>query len=350
MREAGPDAATVAFEDWEDSVLRKLAVEGMAAHGPMALAILDKYATDPDFRAILREHGPQVIPAIAKSDFAPEALAYLKNKPNKSWSESLGQTLMALSKESGQDTIQRIKNDGMDRIAYVQKDLVKMQEFLPLYDVIHLGNVLVHGYSPTNGELSWALVDASFVIADVLSLATLQPEGAAAVETARSQLKTVAKGGTDAIAKEATEAATETAVKAVSKDAAETLATRLSKWWAVRRAGGTYETLRRLPEATERLGVQEVAELGRPVCAKAGIPLSFWNAFDLLKNGKRVVQSIPPQKGVKYVAAQVAQAEVGLLAIHKMEEHLRSRRPTASPALLPIPKRANAQAQPEANP
>ena len=60
--QAGPDAADVVFEDFADATLRNQAVEALAEHGPMALAILDKYAADPDFREILRASGPAVIP------------------------------------------------------------------------------------------------------------------------------------------------------------------------------------------------------------------------------------------------------------------------------------------------
>ena len=46
------------FEDFADATLRNQAVEALAEHGPMALAMLDKYAADPDFREILRADGP----------------------------------------------------------------------------------------------------------------------------------------------------------------------------------------------------------------------------------------------------------------------------------------------------
>jgi hypothetical protein len=36
---------------------------------------------------------------------------------------------------------------------------------------------------------------------------------------------------------------------------------------------------------------------------------------------------IPPEKGLKYLAAQMLQASVGVVGFHKMEEHLASRRP-----------------------
>jgi hypothetical protein len=107
----------------------------------------------------------------------------------------------------------------------------------------------------------------------------------------------------------------------------ETTTERLSRWWSVRLAGGTYRVLRRVPEALSRLSVPEVAHLGRPLCAKAGIRLSTWGPLRFLKNGQEILLRIPPERGLKYLAAQVAQAGVGVVAFHKMEEHLASRRP-----------------------
>ena len=49
----------------------------------MALVILDKYGTDPEFREILRTVGPAVIPPIAQADTSPEALALLQSKEHR---------------------------------------------------------------------------------------------------------------------------------------------------------------------------------------------------------------------------------------------------------------------------
>ena len=56
LAQAGPDAADVIYDDFADAMLRKQAVEALAVHGTMALAMLDKYATDADFRDILRTY------------------------------------------------------------------------------------------------------------------------------------------------------------------------------------------------------------------------------------------------------------------------------------------------------
>ncbi len=74
-RAVGADAAEVVYGAYDDSIVRAQAVAALAEHGPMALAMLAKYAADATFREILRRHGPSVIPPVAQSDPAPEALA-----------------------------------------------------------------------------------------------------------------------------------------------------------------------------------------------------------------------------------------------------------------------------------
>jgi hypothetical protein len=46
-----------------------------------------------------------------------------------------------------------------------------------------------------------------------------------------------------------------------------------------------------------------------------------------LRDGTEVLFRIPPQRGLKYLAAQSIQAGVGVVGFQKMEEHLASRRP-----------------------
>ena len=52
------------------------------------------------------------------------------------------------SGDNGQATIRTIKHDGLERMAQLDQTSVQYYQFLPLYDVIHLGNVLRKGYAP----------------------------------------------------------------------------------------------------------------------------------------------------------------------------------------------------------
>ncbi len=323
LRMAGPDAADVVYGDFADATLRNQAVAALAEHGPMATAILDKYAADADFRDVLRTHGPAVIPPIAAVDANPEALALLRSKSSLTWKEWMARGVLSLSGDSGQATIRTIKSAGLDRVAQLNSSQVEFYQFLPLYDLIHLGAVLSRGHAPTSGEMTWALIDGCFVVADALSLAALQPEGAAAAEAARLEVKSAAKGAAKAVGR----GAVEEAGVALARRGPEAAALHLSKWWAVRAVGGTYRVLKRLPEALSRLTVAEAADLGRALCAKAGYRLSTFTPARFFRGGVEVVRAIPPTRGFKYLGVQLVQAGVGVVGFHKMEEHLKSRRP-----------------------
>jgi hypothetical protein len=340
---AGPDAADIVFGDYVDPKLRNRAVDALSEHGAMALVILDKYAADPDFREILRNYGSAVIPPIAQADTGPEALAVLQSKERRSFSESIAKLALLTSGDNGQAVIRMIKKDGLERVAYLNRSDIRFYQFLPLYDVLHLGNVLGNGHAPTSGEMTWALVDGCFVIADVLSLSAIQPEGVVATEAVRSQVKAVVREEAKSIGRELAESGVESVGKSLvgSQSAGEAAgalgklvgketgaATRhLSRWWAVRSAGGVYQVMRRLPEALPRLSLTQVVALGQPLCAKAGLRLTRWKPFELLREGIMVPFRIPPERGLKYVGAQMVQASVGVVGFQKMEEHLASRRP-----------------------
>jgi hypothetical protein len=328
LKNAGPDAADVVFADYADPNLRNQAVTALAEHGTMALAMLDKYSTDQDFREILRHYGSAVIPPVAKSDASPELLAMMRGKARKSFTESLAEGILVLSSESGQDTIRRIKKDGLDRVAELNDGELKFYQFLPLYDLVHLGGVVGRGQAPTTGEMAWALLDGCFVVADVLSLSAIQPEGAAAVEAARAEVKAVAREGAKTGTGDLIEGAVESASKALGRRGADTAAEKASKWWTVRSAGGTYRLLRRLPEAIAGLPLPRITAMSQAFCAKAGLHLSeFGPKRFLLKTGLEKLMAIPPEKGLKYLGKQMLTAGVGMVAVHKMEEHLASRRP-----------------------
>jgi hypothetical protein len=341
LRSAGPDAADVVFGDFNDSTLRRQAVSALAMHGKMALAMLDKYAPDPDFREILRTRGAAIIPAIAQADAGPETLAYLGAKTRRTFTESLALAALFASGDNGQATIRTIKNDGLERVAQLNQSDIRFYQFLPLYDVIHLGNVVRRGYSPTSSELTWAMVDGCFVVTDVLSLAAIQPEGVVAAESIRTEVKAAVREGAKTAGRELAESGAESAAKAITRrEAASALehtgaagsasqTRRLARWWTVRSAGGLYQVMRKFPEALPRLSLAQMAEMGGPLAAKAGMRLSTWKPIRLLKDGAEVVLKIPPQRGLKYLSAQAVQAGVGVVAFQKMEEHLSSRRPNS---------------------
>src|SRR6185312_14126322 len=189
LKRAGPDAADVVFGDFGDPTLRRQATLALGAHGAMALAILDKYAPDPDFRDVLRTHGAASIPPIAQADAGPQTIAFLQNKTQRTFREALALSALSMAGENGQATIRTIRRDGLERVAQLSDGTIGFYQFLPLYDVIHLGNVMRQGFAPTSSEMTWALVDGCFVVVDVLSLSALQPEGAAAAEAVRSEVK-----------------------------------------------------------------------------------------------------------------------------------------------------------------
>lgn len=330
LRLSGGDAADVVYEEYSDPLLRSQAVSALARYGPMAAAMLSKYATDADFREILRRDGAAVVPPVARSDVAPETLLMLQRKERRSFSESLAKEVLALSGESGQATIRLIREQGLGRVEELSDPDVRFYQFLPLYDLVHLGRVVGEGHAPSRGEMAWALVDGCFVVADVLSLSALQPEAAAASEVIRAEVKASAREAVRSGARRVAEEAVESAAPALGREGAESTlrsAGRLSRWWAVRAAGGPFELLRRLPEALPRMSLGQVSSVAAPIGRKAGLRLSTWSPVRLLKDGKPIVLSIPSGPWTKYVLASSAQAGLGVVAIHKMEEHLRSRRP-----------------------
>ena len=175
------------------------------------------------------------------------------------------------------------------------------------------------------------------------SLAAIQPEGAVAAEAVRSEVKAAAREGARSVGRELAEAGGESAGKSLALSrasrepleaggtaAAEAASGRVARWWAVRSAGGVYPVLQRLPDALPRMSLTQVVAMARPLCVKAGIKPSSWRPIQLLKAGVAIPLQIPPERGLKYLAAQMLQASVGVVGFQKMEEHLASRRPRGS--------------------
>jgi hypothetical protein len=339
LRQAGADAADVVFADFTDATLRTQAVAALAAHGSMALAMLDKYASDPEFCAILRIHGAAIIPPIAQADAGPETVAHLQAKSRRSFSESLALAVLFASGDNGQATIHTIRKDGLQRVAQLNQTGVRFYQFFPLYDVIHLGNVLRRGHAPTSGEMTWALVDGCFVVTDVLSLAAVQPEGVLAAESIRGEIKAAVREGVKSVGRELTASGAQATGKSLARHeigaglehvaahGTSIASERLARWWTVRSAGGVYRVLSRIPEALPHLSLSQMTQIAAPLSAKAGMRLTTWQPIRLLRDGAEVVLRIPPQRGLKYLSAQAIQAGVGVVGFQKMEEHMQSRRP-----------------------
>ncbi|MFM7315959.1 MAG: hypothetical protein ACKO5E_03330 [bacterium] len=321
IKKAGADSAEVVYSDYSDRTLRSKAVDALAEHGVQAAVVLEKYASDSEFREILRKYGSSIIRPISQTDLSPEMVARLREQTSRTTFESLALGVMSLSGESGQATIHMIHDDGLERVAALQKSDLSAVEFLPLYDLTHLGNILRKGYSPTSGEWTWALVDGAFVAADLLSLAAIQPEGVAASELTRSQVKsigrTAAREGIENIAELSTKAGLQT-TDATLRNA--------SRWWTIRNAGGLGKIMKELPRAMNRFELRQIEEMTRPLAKRAGIILSKFEPIRFLKNGREFIMRIPPERGMKYLAIESGQASVGLAAYWKMEEHLAARR------------------------
>jgi hypothetical protein len=75
------------------------------------------------------------------------------------------------------------------------------------------------------------------------------------------------------------------------------------------------------------MSLTQIVEMAEPLCVKAGIKLSSWKPIELLRAGVSIPLRIPPERGLKYLAAQLLQASVGVVGFQKMEEHMASRRP-----------------------
>src|SRR5262249_31117619 len=152
-------------------------------------------------------------------------------------------------------------------------------------------------------------------VADVLSLSALQPEVAATAEAIRSEVKGAVRQGAKSVGRELAEAGGESTAKGIERAAVEgtsTAAERLARWWAVRSAGGVYQVLRRLPEALPRLGLDQISGMAGPLCTRAGLRLTAWRPVRFIKEGAEVVLRIPPERGLKYLTAQMVQAGVGV--------------------------------------
>src|SRR5262249_22243412 len=136
------------------------------------------------------------------------------------FTETLAKMALLASSDNGQAVIRTIRKDGLERVDYLYNSKIQFTQFLPLYDVLHLGNVLRQGHSPTSGEMTWALVDGCFVVADILCLVAIQPEGAVAAEAARTEVKAAARESLRSIGRELIENGSESTGKRLASSRA----------------------------------------------------------------------------------------------------------------------------------
>ncbi len=121
----------------------------------------------------------------------------------------------------------RLTERGLDELQAWSAPPSMIVEMLPLYDVVHLGWVLAQGYTPTQGEVIFACVDAGFTAWDIATLG--------AGKSISSAAKITAKGGA-ALSRQLIEVGEQAAAKAALRglrDSASrltaTLAARLSR-------------------------------------------------------------------------------------------------------------------------
>ena len=83
-----------------------------------------------------------MIPPIAQADAGPQTIAFLQSQDAALVPRVAGPVGPLAAGENGQATIRTIQDDGLERVAELGDSALQFYQFLPLYDVIHLGNVM----------------------------------------------------------------------------------------------------------------------------------------------------------------------------------------------------------------
>ena len=304
----------------------------------MALAILDKYAPDPDFREMLRTHGAAVDPAdrpgrrrAADDRLPPGQDAAVVHASRWPWRPCSPPARTARRRSA------RSKNDGLERVAQLERP---HDPVLPVPPAVRRDPPGQRDAPGLRADLRRDDLGAGRRL--LRGGRRLEPGGLAARGGRRRRGDPLGgqgrgpPGGASRPGRELAEASGESVGEAIARQetgkgleraAAEGTSTateRLARWWTVRSAGGIYQVLRRLPEALPRLSLAQITEMAGPLCAKAGLRLTTWRPVRFLKDGAEVVLRIPPERGLKYLTAQMLQAGVGVVGFQKMEEHLAS--------------------------
>jgi hypothetical protein len=326
LRRSGADGVDLVEAWYASPEMRRHAAEALAEFGPMALAVLEKFAEYAEFREILVRFGAAVVPPIAQSDESFRSLATLEGKSDKTIPEMMAQGVLAVSGESGQATIRMIRIDGLERAREVQTTELHFAQFLPTYDILHLGHVMARGHAPTSGESAWALVDAAFLVWDGLSLLAIQPEGAVVGEATRSSVKSAARGALQATSDEWIEGVVGAVGKRSARGSAEQAIERASRWWAVRKAGGPFRLMLERPRVLAWRPIDELVNESRPICSKWGLRLATFQPLRYMRAGEVIVRRLPRTVRPAGLAAQAAFGQVTVVAWSRMEEYLASKR------------------------
>ena len=185
------------------------------------------------------------------------------------------------------------------------------------------------------------MVDGCFVVVDLLSLAAIQPEGAVAAEVVHAEVKAAAREGSG---RSAANWSSRGRVGRQEPGASEPEAARRP---AAAGDRGCHPPARPLVDgAVGRGRVSGVAPAsGSTAPDEPGTGSRWpsrlrqgrhaaesWRPIQLLRQGVAVPFRIPPERGLKYLAAQIVQASVGVVGFQKMEEHMASASPCADDA------------------
>ena len=255
----------------------------------MALAMLDKYAADPDFREILRGHGAAVIPPIASTDSgalerspisgARQAHVHRVARP--------GGPLRLRRQRPGDDP-----HDQERRPRARGPARSNQRPVLPVPSLVRRdppGQRPATGLCADVGRNDLGVVDGCFVITDVLSLAALQPEGAVAAEAVRSEVKAAVREGAKTVSETSSSSRHRVGRKVLgprrggnrargSRESGRVSGRKKAGAMVVRcdPAGGLYQVLQAVSRSPAAAEPGPVDRDGGPAGAKAGLRLSRW--------------------------------------------------------------------------
>ncbi len=324
LRTSGPDAALVVFDQFVDPTRKTQAVRALAEHGPEALVILTKYGADEQFLDLLDRDGPAIIPPIARADAAGLVQLEIQQRPTRAWDDWVALGILYLNQTDGQEVLDAIAEHGLESLAAIDPFGTASGALFPLYDLLHLVQLVGQDHSSTRSALSRSVLDGCLRV-----LQTIRPSAipetnprtdAASTLEARSTVRNAAR----ALGRDLSDAELKATYQESVRDGRD--------WLAVRQAGGIYALLVRMPQVLDQLDLRDLNAIAQPLCRKAGIQLSPWSPTRYWADGREEVDAVPTQRGLGYLALGEDQLALGCAAFHKMGEHLASRRPRPMPS------------------